>query len=34
VLSDALELNFEQEGDYIFVMFDVTTPGTYHFSVS
>jgi hypothetical protein len=34
VLSDALELNFEQDGDYKFVLFEVTTPGTYHFSVS
>jgi hypothetical protein len=34
VLSDALELNFEQEGDYKFVIFEVKTEGTYYFSVS
>jgi hypothetical protein len=34
VLSDALALDFEEEGDYKFVLFEVTTPGTYHFSIS
>jgi hypothetical protein len=34
VLSDALELDFEQDGDYKFVIFEVKKEGTYHFSVS
>jgi len=34
VLSDALELNFEQDGDYKFVIFEVKKEGTYYFSIS